>query len=181
MQPLRWHWSFVPTTCHQVPGLQGAQACWHTGNQQSSDPKMWSSLGGHGGAGGSQPFSWGFSWPHGGEGAHMLWPRAWRALLVPSQSIYGDTKICPIFKREESMIFLKWFPPSKNRPQRKVKRHVRETINTKETLFQNIEKTQKKQTKAVTKKQKNKTKPIPAKTQKSVSICTCANQIIYTK
>lgn len=100
---------------------------------------------------------------------------------MPSQSIYGDTKICPIFKREESMIFLKWFPPSKNRPQRKVKRHVRETINTKETLFQNIEKTQKKQTKAVTKKQKNKTKPIPAKTQKSVSICTCANQIIYTK
>lgn len=96
-----------------------------------------------GAARGSQLFSWGFSWPHGGEGAHMLWPRAWRALLVPSQSIYGDTKICPIFKQEGSMIFLKWFPPSKNRPQRKVKRHVRETINTKETLFQNRENTKK--------------------------------------
>lgn len=38
-------------------------------------------------------------------------------------------KDSPISKLQESAVFLQQHPDSKNQPQRKVKRHIRETIN----------------------------------------------------
>lgn len=118
-------WSSAPATPHQVPRWQGAQACWHAGNQQSSDQKTWlSRQGGRGPVWRKPALLLGFAQLHGAcvhahcgdlEGVSSTQPELY--------------KTCPISKLEESPIF-RQHTDSKNQPQRKVKRHIRETINT---------------------------------------------------
>lgn len=59
---------------------------------------------------------------------------AWRAILMPSLSICSDKKIMSSLQAGE-VYLLSQQPDSRKKPQRKVKRHIREIINIKQLLI----------------------------------------------
>lgn len=81
-------------------------------------------------------------------------------------------------KLEESTIFLKWYPDSKDQPRRKVKRHIKSENNKyqrhRPLIFRNTEQTHtKKQTKAVTKTQSRQ------KCKKYLHLYMCKSNYIH--
>lgn len=132
----------VSCPSHTSPGCLSCREHKPVGDQLSSDPKMW-------------PAAREEARPSLGGSHCLMGVQEHRGCgLGGWEGISGAQPEHPRWHKDVS--YLQWYQDSKNQPQRKVKRHIRETINTKETflLFQNIKQTHtQKQTKAVTKTQ----------------------------